>query len=532
MKKTSISYKATGYFSKPVIDYLENAEAIHPFFQYVPEISSVLQAIQNRNSFPTNRKVLADVLNVQHATIKGRFPTDYIFQNIESLNQSNTFTVTTAHQPNLFLGPLYLIYKIISTINLSRKLNTEYPDYHFVPVYWMGSEDHDKEELNHIYLFGKTLTWNTDQQGAFGRMKTQSLSVLINELELILGNYEEAKNCITLLRECYLQEDTIAAATKRFIYHFFAADGLLIIDGDDPNLKKLFIPVAERELFSQISFRLINESLEQFTRNYISQIHPREINLFFLENNIRERIVKENNQWKILNTELSFTEDEMKGLLFSFPEKFSPNVVLRPVYQEMVLPDIAFLGGGAEITYWMQLKSLFSFLNIPFPMILLRNSVLWIEKISSAKMGKLSIADPELFLPAEALIKKYIDEQSGELISLKKEQEALNNIMDQAIEKSIEIDQSLKGAFEAERVKMIKALTMLEEKLRRATKKKEEVAIQQIQSLKGKLFPNNELQERHENFLSFYMKYGNQFFEELKSNLNPLERKFTILSEE
>jgi uncharacterized protein YllA (UPF0747 family) len=159
-------------------------------------------------------------------------------------------------------------------------------------VYWMGSEDHDKEELNHIHLFGKTITWNTDQQGAFGRMHTTSLDLLIKDIETVLGDSEDAKRCAELLRSCYLEEETIAAATRKILYHFFAADGLVIVDGDDAALKKIFLPIMEKELREEFSFPIVNSASEAFSKNYASQIAPREINLFYLDENVRQRIVK------------------------------------------------------------------------------------------------------------------------------------------------------------------------------------------------------------------------------------------------
>lgn len=531
MKKIVLPYADTGYFSKAVTDYLSGSDQLKSFYQFPPSLASFPELIKQRSASPGNRQVLHDALIKQHKNFRDSQSFRHVFENMASLQHPNTFTVVTAHQPNLFLGPLYLIYKIISTINLAKRLNKEFPSNHFVPVYWMGSEDHDKDELNHIHLFGKKLEWNTDQQGAFGRMKTASLDSLIKEISAVLGDSEDAKRCAELLQSCYLEEERIASATRKLLYHFFATDGLIIIDGDDHELKKLFIPVLEKELFEQFSFPIVTERSAVFSKNYPTQIAPREINLFYLDEGMRQRIVKENDRWIVLNTPLSFSEAEIKNLVESQPEKFSPNVVLRPVYQEAVLPNIAFIGGGAEVTYWMQLKSVFEAAKVPFPMLLLRNSVLWIDHNNASRMEKLHISPQQIFKPAEVIINNYLQKQSGGPIALGEEKQTLNELMEYVLKQVMQVDASLKGAVEAEKAKMVKSMEAIEDKLRRAAKKKEELGVQQIQTLREKLFPENSLQERHENFLSFYLRTGDHFFEALKLHLDPLELQFTILSE-
>jgi uncharacterized protein YllA (UPF0747 family) len=191
-----------------------------------------------------------------------------------------------------------------------------------------------------------------------------------------------------------------------------------------------------------------------------------------------------------------------------------------------------FIGGGSEVIYWMQLRSLFKSYNLPFPMILLRNSVLWIDQSNAQKMKKLNISAEDVFQPSDILSKKYVQLQAGEMISLNEEKQKLDEIMQHAMNKTMQVDGSLKGAVESENVKMHKSLELLEEKLRKSAAKKEATSLQQIQSLKEKLFPENSLQERHDNFLSYYLRYNERFFSELKSNLDPMDQKFSILIDE
>jgi len=532
MKKALLPYEQTGYFSKVVTDYLSGASALKPFYNFPPEISSFPQIIEQKKSDVIHRDVVSNVVMRQHAKIFAEKNLSDVRSNIESLKNENTFTVTTAHQPNLFLGPLYVIYKTVSTILIAKKLNDTFPHYHFVPVFWLGSEDHDKEELNHIHLFGKKFVWNTAQQGAFGRMSTSSLRPWLNEIKLKLGESPVAKELADALDDAYEKEKSIAAATRKFLYHFFSEDGLVVVDGDDRELKQLFIPVLEKEIREQFSFQVVSKSNEKFAIHYEPQISAREINLFYLDEGLRERIVKEGDHFKVMNTSLSFSQEEMESLIHSSPEKFSPNVILRPLYQETILPDVAVVGGGAEVTYWLQLKFLFDEWKKPLPLVFLRNSVLWIDSVSASRMEKLQILPEELFHNTDEIINRYIEKQTGDLISLEDEINRVTAAFDDAIKRTMMIDQSLKGVFESEKVRVIKSLEQLEDRLRKAAKRKDETSVHQIKTLTEKLFPEDTMQERYDNFMMPYSKHGKEFLSALKSHLDPFENKFTILIEE
>ncbi|MBS1658462.1 MAG: bacillithiol biosynthesis cysteine-adding enzyme BshC [Bacteroidetes bacterium] len=532
MKKLLIPFEETGYFSKVVLDYLSESPALKPFYVLPPKLSSFPFAIELKKKNYQHRDILPAILLKQHARLMLDKNIESVIENINSLESPNTFTVTTAHQPNLFLGPLYTIYKAITTILITQKLNETYRDQHFVPVFWLGSEDHDKEELNHIHLFGKTFTWNTAQSGAFGRMSTSSLRPWVQELKDKLGEGPVAVELSQALDDAYVKERTIAAATRKFLYHFFADDGLVVVDGDDAALKRLFLPVLEKEITEQYSFRIVNRSNEKFAIHYENQISPREINLFYLDEGIRERLVREDDGFKVLNTSMTFSREQLLKLLHDSPEKFSPNVILRPVYQETILPDVAVVGGGAEVTYWLQLKPLMEEMQMPFPLVFLRNSVLWIDAQQSTRIQRLQLSPEDLFNSADDIINKFVEQQSGDLISLEEQMLRVSAAFDDAMKPMMLIDPTLKGPFEAEKTRTLKGLEMLEERLRKAAKRRDETAVMQIRNLREKLFPSNSLQERHDNFMSIYSRTGRSFLDELKSALDPFDRMFTVLVEE
>ena len=203
-------------------------------------------------------------------------------------------------------------------------------------------------------------------------------------------------------------------------------------------------------------------------------------------------------------------------------------MLLRPLYQETILPNIATIGGGAEVAYWMQLKTAFEQENIPFPILVLRNSVLLLSDKQNEKLIDLGFDIDDIFKQEHALQKQYVFSQKSTEISLKKQQEAMEKVFAELLEKTNDI--GVQNSIKAQLHKQLSALDKLEEKLIRNEKKKHETALQQISKIKNQLFPNNILQERYANFIPFYLEYGDNFIEILKENLNPLNPNFVVLT--
>src|SRR5690554_4140926 len=338
MKVDCIHYKETNYFSKIVIDYLEGAPTLTPFYQYQPEISSFQKAIENKNFSIEKREVLAHALAEQYAKGGIHLKESLVAQNIESLKTKNTFTITTGHQLNLFTGPLYFIYKIVSVINLSKRLKKLHPEQNFVPVYWMATEDHDFEEISFFRFKGKTLQWETQQKGAVGRMNPKELIEVFEEFKTLITPYSTNEQQLKeWFEKAYLQHDNLADATRYLVHEMFYEHGLLIVDGDDPVLKTMFIPQVKEELQKEISAQLVAQQNERLAEHYKIQVNPRAINLFYLIDGSRERIIKGKSGFSIHNTQEKFSTEEFYNLLEKHPERFSPNVLLRPLYQEVIL---------------------------------------------------------------------------------------------------------------------------------------------------------------------------------------------------
>ncbi|MDO5637266.1 MAG: bacillithiol biosynthesis cysteine-adding enzyme BshC [Myroides sp.] len=523
----SIPYSQTGYFSKLMIDYLNQDARLSPLYNRFPTLENFkLQIEEKKHFFPEgNRKVLVDQLLSQYKNVAASNET---LKNIKQLGESNTFTIVTGHQLNLFTGPLYFLYKIISTINLCKELKTAYPDHHFVPVYWMATEDHDFEEINFFNFNRMKFQWNKEVSGPVGRLSTEGLEAVFDQFQQHLSLGNNAKQLISWFENAYLKHDNLADATRYLANEFFKEQGLVIIDGDDKQLKQLFAPHIKEELIHQSSFNAVETSYP-ILKEYLIQVNPREINLFYIENGLRERLVFEEDTFKVLNTNLQFTKDELLHLVDSNPEKFSPNVILRPLYQEVILPNLCYIGGGGELAYWLELKEVFNTHKVPFPMLLLRNSVLLVTEKQNQKRKKLNLSWEELFLKTEAFTQKKTHDLSDNAFDFEQQKQFLKQQFSALKEVMLQTDKSFIGAVNAQETKQIKGLENLEKRYFKAERLKNQDQLDRMLDLKIALFPNNSLQERVDNFSTLYAEFGQKMIDTLLENLNPLEQDYSIV---
>jgi len=509
--------------------YANGDPALRPFYKYEVNIKNFSNVIAAKQKANIDRSTLVNVLQQQYEKFE---TTKAVLDNVNSLNEDHTFTIITAHQPSLFTGPLYYIYKIVSVINLTKRLKAEYPAYNFVPVFVTGGEDHDFEEVNHMHLFGKTLTWENEEKGSVGMMKTASLAPVLEELKSFMGDKENDQRLFELIHSTHTKYEKYSDAIMAFANELFKAYGLVILNMNQVDLKRLFLPVIKEEILRNPSKDLVEKSQEALKNaGFKSQAFPREINLFYLKDQLRERIVQEDGVFKVLNTDYTFSETEMIVEAENHPERFSPNVITRPLYQEKVLPNLAYIGGGGELAYWMERQSQFEYYGIEFPMLIRRNSVMWIDKGTSKKMNKLNLTVHTVFENSDSLIKLFIHDQTETDLSFEKEKEQLRTMFNGIKEKAGQVDNTLVAKFEGEYTRQLKSLEQMEGRLVRAEKQKNEVSVNQIRSLKEKLYPKNGLQERHDNFISFYLKYGDGFIETLLKHLDPMEKGFIVIKE-
>ena len=527
-----ISFKKTGRFSSLICDYLDKKPSLRPFFNRFSSLENFLEQIEDRqNSFSLNsRHVLVTTLKKQYQNIE---TSSLTLNNIDLLKEENAFTITTGHQLNIFTGPLYFLYKIVSTINLCNELKEAYPEYNFVPVYWMATEDHDFDEINYFNFKGKKVQWNRTLGGAVGELSTAGLDDVFERLSQDLGLGKNADELRKLFDDAYLKNDNLADATRCLTNNLFKDYGLVIIDANDANLKTQFIPFIKNELQHETSFKSVSKTIENINalpENYKIQVNPRNINLFYLKENLRERIVFEEGIYGVVNTDITWTKDAILKEVDAHPERFSPNVIMRPLYQEVILPNLCYIGGGGELAYWFQLKDFFNEVNVPFPILLLRNSVLIQSKSQSKKLQKLNISKEDIFLKRDIFINKKVKEISNINIDFSSQKTYLKQQFENLYKLAEQTDNSFLGAVKAQEVKQIKGLINLEKRLLKAQKRKLQDHVVRITKLQNVLFPNQSLQERNTNFSEFYLEYGSAFIQELVKNLKPLKNEFLILT--
>jgi bacillithiol biosynthesis cysteine-adding enzyme BshC len=517
MKESIIPFEKTHQFNSFFLDYINRSSKLSDFYSDFPEPAAFSAAIKNKSEF-AHRHELVSALKLQYAGLYS----EKVFQNISLLVNSNTYTITTGHQLNIATGPLYFVYKILTVIRLCEELKVHYPTFNFVPVYWMASEDHDVAEINHFHLFGKKIEWSSDWKGATGKMPLDGLSSIMSEIPNLPSTFTEA----------YAHSASLSEATRKLVNSLFGDKGLVILDADNAQLKRIFLPVIQEELQKGTAFQLVentNESLK--AEGYEPQVHVRDVNLFYLFENSRTRITRKGEGIETVDGKFRWTVESVIEEAQQHPERFSPNVVLRPLYQEMILPNLAYSGGPAEVIYWLQLKSLFTHFTTPFPLIIPRNFILYLNKNLNQKREKLGLSFPDLFMDLAYLKKQWLDKNSGKEFSVAEEEEILNRTFAQLAERAKQVDPTLVASVAAEEQKVLKILSELEKKVRKSNERLHEQSLKQLEGLKGKLFPEGSPQERHENILNFIIN-DPEFISNIYAHIRPLDFNFRIVYED
>ncbi|MDG1271306.1 MAG: bacillithiol biosynthesis cysteine-adding enzyme BshC [Flavobacteriaceae bacterium] len=531
MNVHDIPYAQTGYFSGLILDYLNQDPSLAPFYEAFPNTQNFLaQADRKATSFSSHqRSVLVSALQAQY---KGITATQATRKHIELLQKDQSFTITTGHQLSLLTGPLFFIFKIASTIKLCQQLKKAEPKKDFIPVYWMATEDHDFEEISHFMFEGKKFQWaHPTPGGAVGAMTLESLQPVLDLFEQTLPKNQVANMLTQWLSQSYRSSASLAEATRKLVNALFGSYGFVIVDGDDAALKESFVPYMQQELESQVCHSQVSQQIKalqtQYKKGFKPQVSPREINLFYLSPNKRQRIIRHAEGFQLDGDPTPISEKEMQDRLASNPQAFSPNVLLRPLYQEVILPNIGYIGGGGELAYWLQLKSFFASQSIPFPLLVLRNSAVLVDAKTQKKIRKLDLQAEDFFLRRNPLINKKIHQISTidlDLQFLKKELEKnflhLENLVKQT-------DASFEGAVAAQRQKQFNGIDHLEKRLLQAQKRKLKEHVQRIEILYESLFPGEGLQERQLNFSTFYLEKGTDLIPELIQTLDPLRFQFS-----
>jgi bacillithiol biosynthesis cysteine-adding enzyme BshC len=517
MELQKIPLPDTNAFTPFFLDYIKPNPQLAPFYNRFPKLENFKDQLKEKLNFPQhNRDVLVQVLQEQY---KNYTITDSVKNNLNLLQDKKTFTVTTGHQLNIFTGPLYFIYKIVTVINACKKLKVTYPEYNFVPVYWMASEDHDFEEIKYFKLQGKKYVWETNQKGAVGRFNPKELEALLKDVP---GD-------TSIFREAYLKNTSLANAVRHYVNKLFGAEGLVVVDGDSRALKTLFTEVIKDDLENHTAKKFVdktNEALEKI--GHKPQVFCRDINFFYLEDNLRARLERDGDTYTVVDSNIKFTRQQIDSMIQSEPEKFSPNVILRPLYQEIILPNLAYVGGPAEAVYWLQLKDVFNHYKTPFPILMPRNFAMVMDAPTNRKLKKTGLALKDFFQEKHALLNAFVLKNAQHKVKLNGEKEAVENYFKTIREQAEAFDKTLGPLVGAETQRAIKSLEKIEDKLLKAEKRFQSDKLRQIETVKDSLFPGGGLQERTDNFLNFFSQ-DPQFIQKLIDLFDPFDFSFNVL---
>ena len=527
MKPTNIRLEDTNYFSSLMLDYINREENTLSLYNRFPTKEAYFEQAEEKLNSYQHRDILVKQLTKQMSELDLSKKQK---KNLALLSEKNTVTITTGHQLNLFTGPIFFFYKILQIIKQCKELNKKQDKINFVPIFWMATEDHDFEEINHFKYQDRIIHWEHKSGGPVGRFCTQGLKEVFDSFLSLIPNGKKKDALKVLIDNSYNSSQNLAEATRKLVHLLFKDYGLLLLDGDDPQLKKLMIPIFEKEIIEQKSFELVNKQSELLAKHqYKIQVHPREINLFFIgENYSRERIVFENGFYYVLNTDYKFTQEEILLELNNNPEKFSPNVILRPVYQESILPNVAYIGGGGEIAYWLELKTMFEHYQISFPLLVLRNSLLFRTKKQFNKQLALNLRDEHLFDNSLIISKEKVNEESKLTRQLPQLKADLEKIFKELEQISTQTDLTFSDMVSAQRTKQLKGFGKLEQRLVKAEMKKNQDYQNRVDELLKSMNQNSKLQERTVNFSDFDFLDLTLFIEEIYKSIQPFDFNFII----
>jgi len=480
-----------------------------------------------KDSFTSEqRNILSEVLDSQLA---GFSLSSKQRENRGNLKLPNTFTITTGHQLNLFSGPVFFVYKILQTIKTCTYLKENFPDFNFVPVYWMASEDHDFAEINHFKTENNYYETNEKSGGPVGRIEISD-TYFISEFEKEFKDSVFGTELILMMKEAYKTGNTLTEAIKILVNRLFSEFGLLILDGDSKELKNQIKEVFKDELLHFSLQKTSKNKVDFLTEKYGKvQVNPREINLFYLSET-RDRIEFNGQKYIIVDKGIQFTKEEILAELENYPEKFSPNALMRPVYQENVLPNLAYIGGNAEIMYWLELKDYFSRINIPFPILIPRNSMLFLKEKTLGKINKLDLKVEDFFQNFTVLTNQKILEDNS-LLQLLEEKEKLLVTNFSALKASAETtEKSFGNMVKAEEVRQLKSFKRMKKRLLHAEKIKQNELLERLEKLFLDVHPAKIWQERVYNFSVFFSDYGYSWLENCLEEMVVQESKLIIVA--
>lgn len=504
--------------------YIANYDHVEKFynapFRNIISQTDILDTVSRRH---IDRSQIAAILEEQQI----RFGTG---KDAEAhallLQHDSTFAVVTGQQVGILGGPLYTLYKIITVIKLADKLNNELPDYNFIPVFYLEAEDHDYDEISKISIIdaknelqtfqylpeGKPLEKNPGSVGSI--VFDAEIESFLDSIEMNLQPSDFRSSVMELMRHSYRAGVDFATAFAGYINGLLPNSGVVILDPRDRALKNLVKPLFQKELqthpkTSEIVIKW-SAALEQ---SFHAQVKPRAINLFLKHRGGRYLIEPRETGYGLKGARQRFTDEEMLSLVENSPELFSPNVLLRPIVQDYLLPTYVYVGGPSEIAYFAQLKNVYEHFDVTMPVIYPRASATVIEEKVRRTIDKFDISPFDLFMNLELLQKNV----SAKLSDVKLEEifTKTNANIDESLKElryALQtVDPTLSGSYDNARKKIEYQVNRLKEKAYDAQRKNFATAMRQIEKAALHITPNGTFQERSYPVFQYCNKYSLEF---------------------
>jgi bacillithiol biosynthesis cysteine-adding enzyme BshC len=491
--------------------YCDGSATIRDFYGTRPTAEEIANLAIGRDFTPEAYAALHHGISEQYA---GLAVHEAVSDNLKAIANQNAACVTTGHQLCILGGPAFVIYKILSTIQLAKSIEKLVPGKKIVPVFWLASEDHDRDEINHVFVQHNRIDWDTKQTGAVGRFSTAGLQDVLSEYSDIAKD-ETSQKHIEFFREIVSQHHTLAAATRAWVNACFGEWGVIVVDSDDVRFKRLFIPTMRKELVEQSTYSSVMETNSRLKQlGYEPQVNPRQLNLFYLQKESRVRIECTDGIWHTTDRSKEWIHKSLLAELDEHPENFSPNVLMRPLYQETILPNVAYVGGPGELAYWLQLKDVFSQFELPMPAIVLRDAAICVSEACTRRLSKLGLTPADLLQSKSEIIDRLLANAKQDF---SEEKMRIQVVFEQLAERMSAIDPTLKAAALAELHRALSGVEQLQAKAWKAVKMKEEQKLSAINRIWEEIFPEGEWQERRENLLGLAMANDKELIRALLS---------------
>ncbi|GMQ82528.1 MAG: bacillithiol biosynthesis cysteine-adding enzyme BshC [Rhodothermia bacterium] len=485
-----------------------------------------------------HRNELVEVLSEQNNSYGAGEAT---LRNIDRLAGSDAVAVVTGQQLGLFTGPMYTLYKTVTAVQLARQIEEE-SGRPAVPVFWLEGEDHDFEEVDSVAIQGRggiqrikyTSTHSDGNSTPVGRIAfDESIKEAVDQLDELLPGTEFHDTILKMVRNAYKPGTTFLTAFANIMGPLFEDEGLVFVSGDDSRLKKLARPLFRKELkeYSKTA-ALLKETSKKLEESHHAQVQSSPPNLFLITETGRHSLVADGNEFRLKGTDMSYSQDELLSMVEESPESFSPNVIMRPIVQDSILPTATYVAGPGEIAYFAQFRSIYEWAGVPMPIIYPRASVSLVEPGIAKVLDRYSLSIPSFEQDQEKIFHaivvgamdidaEAIFERAGQHLH-----DAINTVSP-AIEA---VDASLRKTGEATRTALLKEWGKLKDRVVKAEKRRHDQTQNQLTRTQTSLFPESILQERCISPLYFMSKYGTDLVARLMSEIELDTTSHQVLS--